>query len=91
MFIGNKKCRIYAACGVSQTPNKYQVKEECNMLIAKEGRKNLEAKANYIDPRGGCGCATSSIKTATRDAVCVCGCKKATASKATVRTAAKNN
>ena len=22
------------------------------MLIAKEGRKNLEAKANYIDPRG---------------------------------------
>ena len=20
MFIGNKKCRIYAACGVSQTP-----------------------------------------------------------------------
>lgn len=45
------------------------------MLIAKEGRKNLEAKANYIDPRGGCGCATSSIKTATRDAVCVCGCK----------------
>ena len=56
--------------------HKYQVKEECNMLIAKEGRKNLEAKANYIDPRGGCGCATSSIKTATRDAVCVCGCKK---------------
>jgi hypothetical protein len=21
LFIGNKKCRIYAACGVSQTPN----------------------------------------------------------------------
>ena len=21
MFFGNKKCRIYAACGVSQTPN----------------------------------------------------------------------
>ena len=21
MFIGNKKCRIYAACGVSQTPS----------------------------------------------------------------------
>ncbi|RYT32733.1 olfactory receptor 4F15, partial [Blautia sp. aa_0143] len=20
LFIGNKKCRIYAACGVSQTP-----------------------------------------------------------------------
>ena len=27
MFLGNKKCRIYAACGVSQTPinkNKYE-------------------------------------------------------------------
>jgi hypothetical protein len=23
LFIGNKKCRIYAACGVSQTPNYY--------------------------------------------------------------------
>ena len=22
MFLGNKKCRIYAACGVSQTPNR---------------------------------------------------------------------
>ena len=21
MFLGNKKCRIYAACGVSQTPS----------------------------------------------------------------------
>jgi hypothetical protein len=21
LFLGNKKCRIYAACGVSQTPN----------------------------------------------------------------------
>ena len=27
MFIGNKKCRIYAACGVSQTPNKNVCKE----------------------------------------------------------------
>ena len=26
MFIGNKKCRIYAACGVSQTPNVYDKK-----------------------------------------------------------------
>jgi len=24
LFIGNKKCRIYAACGVSQTPNIYK-------------------------------------------------------------------
>ena len=28
MFIGNKKCRIYAACGVSQTPIDYTNKEE---------------------------------------------------------------
>ena len=28
MFIGNKKCRIYAACGVSQTPKKLFHKEE---------------------------------------------------------------
>ena len=27
MFIGNKKCRIYAACGVSQTPKIYQIRE----------------------------------------------------------------
>ena len=25
------------------------------MFIANEGKKNLEAKANFIDPRGGCG------------------------------------
>ena len=25
MFIGNKKCRIYAACGVSQTPICFQM------------------------------------------------------------------
>lgn len=31
------------------------------MFIANEGKKNLEAKANFIDPRGGCGCATSSV------------------------------
>ena len=24
MFLGNKKCRIYAACGVSQTPKRYE-------------------------------------------------------------------
>ena len=31
MFIGNKKCRIYAACGVSQTPNKSYKYEEVFM------------------------------------------------------------
>jgi len=25
LFIGNKKCRIYAACGVSQTPNNLSI------------------------------------------------------------------
>ena len=28
MFIGNKKCRIYAACGVSQTPMNVHKSEE---------------------------------------------------------------
>ena len=27
MFIGNKKCRIYAACGVSQTPRRLYISE----------------------------------------------------------------
>ena len=31
MFIGNKKCRIYAACGVSQTPKLSNLSEERNM------------------------------------------------------------
>ena len=31
MFIGNKKCRIYAACGVSQTPKHMKCKEERKM------------------------------------------------------------
>ena len=35
MFIGNKKCRIYAACGVSQTP-KYKKQIERDEEIAKE-------------------------------------------------------
>ena len=35
MFIGNKKCRIYAACGVSQTPNyKYTCEELLDTLKA---------------------------------------------------------
>jgi len=27
--LGNKKCRIYAACGVSQTPRKYTFERNC--------------------------------------------------------------
>ena len=33
MFIGNKKCRIYAACGVSQTPTNFILSEE-NIVTA---------------------------------------------------------
>lgn len=44
------------------------------MIIANEGKKNLEARANFLDPRGGCGCATTSIMSATRDSVCTCAC-----------------
>ena len=34
MFIGNKKCRIYAACGVSQTPrNIEKMRGKFNELI----------------------------------------------------------
>ena len=31
--MGNKKCRIYAACGVSQTPRDNQIREEENRWI----------------------------------------------------------
>ena len=33
MFIGNKKCRIYAACGVSQTPKNKTISEVMRMLM----------------------------------------------------------
>ena len=42
------------------------------MIIANEGKKNLEAKANFLDPRGGCGCATTAVMSMTRDSVCTC-------------------
>ena len=32
MFIGNKKCRIYAACGVSQTPNVSNMYEDADLI-----------------------------------------------------------
>ena len=31
MFIGNKKCRIYAACGVSQTPKYIEKLRGCKI------------------------------------------------------------
>ena len=38
MFIGNKKCRIYAACGVSQTPMYY---------LQKRGVNGIKGKIDY--------------------------------------------
>ena len=47
MFIGNKKCRIYAACGVSQTPNKsefYEVLRYINQCLIKWVRRSYKKK-----------------------------------------------
>ena len=41
--MGNKKCRIYAACGVSQTPKKYKQYEEMKTL-----NNTLENKVLYL-------------------------------------------
>ena len=41
MFIGNKKCRIYAACGVSQTPSKKDRSEECEPMAESFKRKGI--------------------------------------------------
>ena len=43
------------------------------MKIANEGKKNLEPKANYIEPRG-CGCNPGSLLSSARDYGCACGC-----------------
>lgn len=43
MFIGNKKCRIYAACGVSQTPIIYYTSrgDYCSRITMKELEEKL--------------------------------------------------
>ncbi len=44
------------------------------MIIANEGKKNMEVRANFEEPNG-CGCVTSlGNKASVRDAVCTCGC-----------------
>ena len=50
MFIGNKKCRIYAACGVSQTPKSNKRYEERNIkrIPKKVGVKVMEIKSILI-------------------------------------------
>ena len=46
LFIGNKKCRIYAACGVSQTPNKSYKYEE--VFMEKNENEELNKKLTWI-------------------------------------------
>ena len=44
MFIGNKKCRIYAACGVSQTPTYVKERE-----VGKYEEKKTKCSSKWID------------------------------------------
>ena len=54
MFIGNKKCRIYAACGVSQTPKNYIYKREGIFNIKLENEYAFIARAleKKVDENG---------------------------------------
>ena len=45
MFIGNKKCRIYAACGVSQTPS---IMELCEEELHKELWRTYETEEDNV-------------------------------------------
>ena len=47
MFIGNKKCRIYAACGVSQTPM-IVIDQERRMVMARGTRYSQEFKEDAV-------------------------------------------
>ena len=53
LFLGNKKCRIYAACGVSQTPiTLIQKRRDLDMIKMDYLRLLVdEAKGKYIDWR----------------------------------------
>lgn len=53
MFIGNKKCRIYAACGVSQMPITLIQKRRALDMIKMDYLRLLvdEAQGKYIDWR----------------------------------------
>ena len=48
MFIGNKKCRIYAACGVSQTPRKKIINSEV-IIMKLSARNQLKGKVVSIN------------------------------------------
>ena len=54
MFIGNKKCRIYAACGVSQTPNLKQFLWgdsfwSRSYFVATSGGVTLDVLKEYVE------------------------------------------
>lgn len=52
MFIGNKKCRIYAACGVSQTPIYKIIREEksrgATIIVATHHKEDLKEVCDVI-------------------------------------------
>ena len=52
MFIGNKKCRIYAACGVSQTPKYKIIREEksrgATIIVATHHKEDLKEVCDVI-------------------------------------------
>lgn len=42
------------------------------MKLAKEGKKSLEPKSNYLDPRAGCVCSTGQATTKAHACACQC-------------------
>jgi hypothetical protein len=56
LFLGNKKCRIYAARGVSQTPNILNKKRGVRLMFTEEDIKNVIAayEDNGIVTRAEC-------------------------------------
>ena len=50
MFIGNKKCRIYAACGVSQTPIKEYFEREVLPFAPDAWIDEKKSKVGYEIP-----------------------------------------
>ena len=47
MFLGNKKCRIYAACGVSQTPKYEYLKKGESTQRANIQKQKLKVQKLY--------------------------------------------
>ena len=68
MFIGNKKCRIYAACGVSQTPN---IKLYREVKIMREG-----IHPNYYQATVTCNCGNTFVTGSTKEDIHVEICSK---------------